>query len=104
MLTLRSDPSRLIEEFRRQPYGAHSAALQALLTWLRTRPRENKLIVFREPNDGGLRLCELGGDPVQLTAVADDMFATLDDAERAAFDIRWRENCTQIAISTGDAV
>jgi hypothetical protein len=83
----------LAEEFRRQPYGPHSPALEAMLTWLRTRPRARKLVLHRGP--GGLRLCELERDPVRLTPLAAGPFATLEDAERAAFDIRWQETTGQ---------
>lgn len=103
MFAFCEDRRELIEEFRRRPYGPHSPALQALLTWLRTRPREKKLVLFREPDGACLRLCELGGEPLQLTVLARQRFATLEDAERAVFDIRWRENCPDIPMSTGDA-
>ena len=80
----------LAEEFRQRSYGPHSPALQSLLNWLRTRPRAAKLVLYREP-DGGLRLCELERDPVRLTTVVPTPFTNLEDAERAAFSIRWRE-------------
>ncbi len=96
------DSSDLIEEFRQRPYGPHSPALQALLTWLRTRPRERKLVVLRQPASACLQLCELGGGGVQLTVVVHECFATLEDAERAAFDIRWRENCPDFLLPTGE--
>lgn len=91
MFTPAEDCFELIEEFSRQPYGPHSPALQALLTWLRTRPRAGKLILYREPSGRGLRLCELVGDPLRIRTLVEQPFATIEDAERAALMIRWRK-------------
>jgi hypothetical protein len=101
MFSPAADCLHLIEEFRRQPFGPHSPALQALLTWLRTRPRARKIVLYREPDGRRLRLCELGGDPLRLTALAPEPLATLEDAERAAFAIRWRENCPDLPLPGG---
>ncbi|MGE0210685.1 MAG: hypothetical protein AB7S41_03240 [Parvibaculaceae bacterium] len=90
MISKPSNARGLVEEFQRQPYGPHSPALQALLNRLRTRPRRTKLVLYREPS-GGFRLYELERDPVRLRTAVPEPFLTLEDAERAAFSIRWRE-------------
>lgn len=90
MLLKPGNSKALAEEFRQRPYGPHSPALQSLLNRLRTQPRAAKLVLYRVPA-GGFRLCELQRHPVHLRTLVPMPFATLEDAERAAFSIRWRE-------------
>ena len=80
----------LVEEFHRRPYGPHTPELQALLTKLRTRPRARKLVLGRE-GEGRLRLCELHRDPIRLVPLSFEPFGSLDEAERAVFDLRLGE-------------
>jgi len=91
------DLPSLVDEFRRQPYGRHSPGLHVLLTWLRTRLRDRKIVLLRDPDQTSLRVCELGGVGPELTPLIPGHFKSLEDAERAVFEILLQENRSKLA-------
>ncbi|MCY3570191.1 MAG: hypothetical protein F4038_12900 [Chloroflexi bacterium] len=86
------DPSRtdLAREFMGNPMGPHSAALQRIVTRMRdTEAAGRYVLVTRVPyQEWGL--AQLSGQRgVDLTLLEDQVFTSLEDAERAVFKMRW---------------
>ena len=94
----RIDPSRsdLIEEFRRQPFGVHSADLQRLLNELRAEPFPGKhVLICVEPHRKWVlgRLSGVRGAPVE--AIEDEVFSDPAEAEWVVFKRRWKAHTGQ---------
>ncbi|MEQ9643546.1 MAG: hypothetical protein RIM84_26235 [Alphaproteobacteria bacterium] len=84
------DPNRLdlALEFRRKPFGEHSADLQAVLNAMRSLPADGKhLLVMTKPHREWT-LARMEGDPPR-PALLDEVFASLEDAEWHVFRLRW---------------
>jgi hypothetical protein len=80
-----------VEEFRRQPIGAHSPGLQRLLNLLRHDPSGWQVIlVCRRPFASWVlgRLPPDRGRPLQIEEAP--VFTSREDAEREVFRRRWR--------------
>jgi hypothetical protein len=85
------DPARtdLAAEYRAQPFGRHSAALQGLLdTMHRAAVCQNLILVQIEPGKWVLGERLPGSKPPHL--FMDEMFTTVEAGEWAAFKRRWR--------------
>ncbi len=89
---IRIDPTDLgpVREFLAHPIGHHSAALDAILSVLRSGPIGNKLcVICVEPHRAwviGTLSDERGRAPI----VTDNrVFRCIEDAERAIFKLRW---------------
>jgi hypothetical protein len=81
----------LIEEFWRNPFGPHPAALQRLLNALRSAPAPGKyVLVCREPGREWI-LGRLGGRGQPVELLTEQRFTNRAEAERAVFVRRWRE-------------
>jgi N,N-dimethylformamidase len=84
------DDRLLIEEFKRNPIGHHSANLQCLLDQLRGAPMADKhCLVVIEPNREWQLAMTTGirGKPVKLLK---QRFTNLVDAEWHVFRLRWK--------------
>jgi hypothetical protein len=85
------DPKRidLAAEFRARPFGRHSPELQALLNVMRLAENcQNLILVATEPGRWVLGERLPDGRPPRL--YEDRVFATIEDAEWAAFRRRWQ--------------
>jgi hypothetical protein len=80
-----------IEEFRRQPIGAHSPGLMRLLAIMRVDPSGNQIILICRKPFAEWALANMPpnrGDPI---VVEDEpIFASREEAEWAVFCRRWR--------------
>ena len=86
------DPSRLdlAEEFRRKPYGRHSADLQRVLNRMRTEPFDGHYALVREGRFGPFKLGCFGPKPSDPISYTGTVFQTRMEAEWAAFKLRWK--------------
>ena len=89
----RIDPSRkdLVEEFRANPVGHHSAELQQMLRLVRAEPFPGKhvLVCVRPHREWVLaKLTGRRGDPVEI--LEDQVFTRVEDAEWEVFRRRWK--------------
>ena len=86
------DPSRLdlAKEFRRKPYGRHSAELQRVLNRMRTEPLEGHYVLVREGRFGPFKLGCLGRKPSDPITYTGAIFQTRTEAEWAVFKLRWK--------------
>ena len=87
------DPSRtdLVEEFRRNPGGPHSAELALVVNRLRLGPLGERFIIVctRRGREWAVgRMPSARGQPVEL--LAGRVFDDYDDAVREVFRLRWR--------------
>ncbi|MDE0416925.1 MAG: hypothetical protein OXI95_08335 [bacterium] len=87
------DPTRmdLVEEFRANPVGNHSADLQQMLNVVRAEPFPGKyvLICVKPHREWVLgRLSGVRGDPVEI--LEDRVFTRAEDAEWEVFRRRWK--------------
>lgn len=86
------DPSRtdLAREFMANPMGPHSAALQRIVTRMRdTEAAGHYVLVTRVPYKEWV-LAQLSGQRgVDVTLNEDQVFTSIEDAERAVFKLRW---------------
>ena len=84
------DPSRLdlALEFRRKPFGEHSADLQAVLNAMRSTPADGKHPLVMTKPHREWTLARMEGDPPRPTLL-DEVFTTLEDAEWHVFRLRW---------------
>lgn len=86
------DPSRtdLAREFMANPMGPHSAALQRIVTRMRdSEPAGRYVLVTSIPYQEWV-LGQLSGQRgVDLTLLEDQVFTSIEDAERAVFKMRW---------------
>ena len=88
------DPSRtdLAREFMANPMGPHNAALQRIVTRMRDGeiPGRYALVVSVPYKEWVLAKIS-GQRGVDVTLVEDQVFTSLEDAERAVFRMRWEE-------------
>ena len=88
------DPARtdLAREFRDNVRGPHSPDLQRVLDRMRTGPLAGKYVLLcREPEREWV-LAQLTGERGEALRVHEDaVFHSLEDAEWAVFQRRWRE-------------
>lgn len=88
------DPSRtdLAREFMANPMGPHSAALQRIVTRMRdTEAAGRYVLVTRIPyQEWGLGQLS-GRRGADVTLLEDQVFTSLEDAERAVFKMRWEQ-------------
>ena len=87
------DPSRkdLVEEFRANPVGHHSADLQQMLNVVRADPFPGKYVLLCvKPHQEWIlgRLSGVRGDPVEV--LDDQVFTRAEDAEWEVFRRRWK--------------
>ena len=85
------DPSRhdLALEFRRKPFGEHSADLQAVLNAMRSIPVAGKhLLVMTKPHREWT-LARMEGDPPRPSLMSEHVFDSLEEAEWFVFRLRW---------------
>lgn len=81
------------EEFRRQPFGHHSAQLQKVLNKLRYGPMAGKyVLICTKPHREWMlaQLPDRPGGPLRLHH--NRIFHSLDEAEREVFKLRWHEH------------
>ena len=86
------DPSRtdLAHEFMANPMGPHSAALQRIVTRMRDGEAAGRyVLVTRVPHEEWVLAQISGQRGVDLTLLEDQVFSSLEDAERAVFKMRW---------------
>ncbi len=86
------DPRRidLAEEFKRKPYGRHSAELQRVLNRMRSEPFEGHYVLLRDGPSGPWRLAQLGRRPQDPIIPTGDVFTDKMAAEWAVFKLRWK--------------
>lgn len=88
------DPERtdLVEEFLRQPFGHHSGELQRVLNVLRGGPvKDRYVLICTKPHREWVlgQLSGVRGEPVRV--LANRVFTSAEDAERAVFKLRWEQ-------------
>ena len=87
------DPKRrdLVEAFNANPGGPHSPALQCLVNKLRFEPTmKGKYAVVCTKPHAEWTLAQLPGTRgAPIVMHKDQVFTSLDDAERAIFKLRW---------------
>jgi N,N-dimethylformamidase len=86
------DPTRLdlAEEFRRKPYGRHSAELQRILNRMRSEPFEGHYVLLRDGRLGPYRLGQFGTTPAEPITPTGHVFASVREAEWVVFKLRWK--------------
>jgi len=86
------DPTRLdlVEEFRRKPYGRHSAELQRVLNRMRSEPFAGHYVLLRDGRFGPYRLGQFGETPADPITPTGHVFQTVREAEWAVFKLRWK--------------
>jgi len=87
------DPTRrdLVEAFNKNPQGPHSPELQRLVNALRFEmDMTGKYVVVTTKPHAEWTLAQLsGGRGKPMIMHPDQVFTSLDDAERAIFKLRW---------------
>ena len=81
----------LAREFRRQPYGRHSDALQRLLTVMRSEPVAGHHVLVQESRHGPFRLARLGAKRGDAITILDESCPDRAAGEWALFLRRWRQ-------------
>lgn len=72
------------------PMGPHSAALQRIVTRMRDSEAAGRyVLVTRVPHQEWVLAQLSGRRGVDLTLLEDQVFTSLEDAERAVFRMRW---------------
>jgi hypothetical protein len=102
MLRINREMQRLAAEFRRQPFGRHSAALEQLLSLFRSAPIKDKhcLICIKPHQEWMLaRLSGVRGTPP--TIEGNRVFRSLAEAEWEVFKLRWK-NLSGVALLDED--
>ncbi|TDQ81488.1 hypothetical protein A8950_2556 [Dongia mobilis] len=86
------DPTRLdlVAEFRRKPFGRHSAELQRILNRMRSEPFEGHYVLLRDGRFGPWRLAQLGRRPQDPVTPTGHVFASKLEAEWEVFKLRWQ--------------
>lgn len=86
------DPSRidLAQEFRRQPFGRHSAELQRVLNRMRSEPLQGHYVLLRDGRFGPWRLAQLGRRPQDPFTLTGHVFRDRLEAEWVVFRLRWQ--------------
>ena len=85
--------AQLAKEFQQRPVGHHSPELQRLLNVFRGEPLEDKyVLVCRQPHKEWVlgQVSGVRGEPVKI--LKDQVFTSLDDAEREIFRRRWKKH------------
>jgi N,N-dimethylformamidase len=87
------DPTRLdlAREFRARPFGVHSGDLQAVLTRMRGQPIQGKHCLIMTRSYAEYALARMAGEPPRPELLPGLVFDRVEDAEWAAFKLRWRE-------------
>ena len=82
----------LIDEHRRQPVGQHSDDLARVLRYLRSRPAQNKPVLFEIEPDRAFKIVALSGRrDLPPSDVDDRVFTARAAAIHALFELRIRE-------------
>jgi hypothetical protein len=88
------DPSndrQYVEEFRRQPIGAHSPGLMRLLNIMRVDPSGNQIILICRKPFAEWVLANMPPNRADPIVVEDEpIFTSREEAEWAVFCRRWR--------------
>jgi hypothetical protein len=87
------DPDRLdlAREFRRQPYGRHSAELQRVLNRMRGGPNDGRYVLICTRRHREWVLARMGAQPgAPIDPVPGYRFASIAEAEWAVFRLRWK--------------
>lgn len=87
------DPKRtdLVEEFRRNPFGPHSAELTLLVNRLRLIPAEDRHFIVCTRRAQEWRLAKMPRRRgARLEFVAEAVLETYADAVREVFRLRWQ--------------
>ena len=91
MYKIDSSRKDLVEEFRSNPVGHHSADLQQLLNLMRAGPFPGKhVLICTKPHREWMlgQLSGVRGEPVDV--LEDQVFNRAEDAEWAVFKRRWK--------------
>ena len=83
--------TELIDEFRRNPIGHHSPALQRLLNRLRGAPMAGKYCLVTEKVNQRWRLAKTTGVRGAPLKLLDKRFDSMAEAEWYVFRQRWQE-------------
>ena len=87
-----ADLPRLIELHRRTPFGPHPDELARILNFFRASGTEGKQVIVRLPREDGWHLARVTGQRDEgSVAVEDTLYASVEEAEHAAFLARLRE-------------
>lgn len=81
--------SDLAQEFRRKPYGRHSAELQRVLNRMRSEPFEGHYVLLRDGRFGPWKLAQLGRRPQDPMTLTGHVFQDRTEAEWVVFKLRW---------------
>jgi len=86
------DPSRLdlAQEFKRKPFGRHSADLQRILNRMRSEPFEGHYVLLRDGRFGPWKLAQLGRRPQDPMTLTGHIFDDRHQAEWTVFKLRWQ--------------
>ena len=84
------EANRLAAEFRANPKGPHSPALQRVLNRMRGLPIAGKHFLIVDPASGRYTLAQLQGRGQPAIRHAGPTFATVEAAEWFVFRERWR--------------
>ncbi|MDY0874265.1 hypothetical protein [Dongia rigui] len=86
------DPSRtdLAQEFKRKPFGRHSAELQRVLNRMRSEPFEGHYVLLRDSRFGPWKLAQLGRRPQDPMTLTGHVFQDRLEAEWQVFKLRWK--------------
>ena len=83
----------LAQEFLRNPRGPHSQALQRLLREFRGAPATGKYVLIEEEPHRRWRLGRLSGAQAGgVRPIPERCFASILEAEREVFILRWNES------------
>jgi hypothetical protein len=81
----------LAREFKKNPFGPHSAELQRILNRMRWEPLKGKFVLVCTKPHKEWTLAELPGERGKpITMHPDQVFTSLADAEWAVFRKRWK--------------
>ena len=82
---------RLADEFMAEPIGQHSPDLQHLLWRFRDEPLKGKYVLVCTKPFAEWTLAQLSGSRgKRIKLLSDQVFGSLEDAERAVFRLRWK--------------
>jgi hypothetical protein len=86
------DPSRidLAQEFKRKPFGRHSADLQRVLNRMRSEQFEGHFVLLRDGRFGPWKLAQLGRRPQDPMTLTGHVFEDRHQAEWTVFKLRWQ--------------
>jgi primary-amine oxidase len=82
----------VIEEFLRQPVGDHSPGIRRGLNVFRSAPLKGKHVLVGTKPHGEWRLARLSGERGKPVTRLDEVFTSLDKAEREVFRRRWKQH------------